>query len=151
MRNPKAKDEMATTRRDLTAAEIAAPCSMWPPDSAVIIRQILERAGDKWSILVIATLQSGATRYTDLQKSIQGISQRMLTLTLRQLQRDGLVSRTAYPEVPPRVEYMLTALGASLIETMMSLVTWAADHHREIQEHRAQFDSRESVVAEQSV
>ncbi len=135
---------MTATRPNLTTANMPPPCSAWPPDTAEIIRDILVRAGDKWSILVVVSLQNGPVRYTDLQKVIPGISQRMLTLTLKELQRDGLVRRTAYAEVPPRVEYALTPLGTSLIDTMMSLVNWAADHHRDIQEHRAQFDSAQS-------
>lgn len=141
---------MRSTRSDLKAPAVPAPCSMWPPEGVEVVRDILDRAGDKWSILVIVSLRNGAMRYTDLQKAIPGISQRMLTLTLRHLQRDGLVGRTAYAEVPPRVEYMLTVLGAGLTDTMMSLVTWAGDHHREIQDNRAQFDSGQSVATSHS-
>jgi DNA-binding HxlR family transcriptional regulator len=133
---------MTPTRPDLTTTDMPAPCSAWPPDSVEIIRDILDRTGDKWSILVIVSLQNGAVRYSDLQKVIPGISQRMLTLTLKELQRDGLVARTAYAEVPPRVEYTLTSLGAGLIDTMMSLVNWAADHHTEIRDNRQFFDDQ---------
>jgi DNA-binding HxlR family transcriptional regulator len=82
-------------------------------------------------------LQDGKRRYSDLQNTVPGISQRMLTLTLRQLVQDGLATRTSYPEVPPRVEYALTPLGASLLDVAGSLLSWAADHHEEIGEHRA--------------
>ena len=99
-------------------------------------REVLDRVGDKWSLLVIAVVESGPLRYTDLQSQIPGISQRMLTLTLRQLQQDGLVTRTAYAEVPPRVEYALTPLGRGLHEIVTSLIGWAADHHDEIRAHR---------------
>lgn len=117
------------------------PCSRWPVESVEIIRDVLDRAGDKWSTLVIATLQDGALRYTDLQRAIPGISQRMLTLTLRQLRRDGLVTRTAYAEVPPRVEYALTTLGATLLDVVISLIDWAGTHHTEIRDNRARFDA----------
>ncbi|MFE3188444.1 winged helix-turn-helix transcriptional regulator [Nocardia sp. NPDC059240] len=110
-----------------------------------IIRQVLERTGDKWTILVVASLQDGASRYTDLQRGVPGISQRMLTLTLRQLLRDGLITRTAYAEVPPRVEYALTSLGTSLLDTMLALIDWAGTHHEEIQQNQAQFDAASSA------
>lgn len=118
-----------------------SPCSTWPPDKVDIIRHILERAGDKWSVLVIASLRDGPRRYTDLERTIPGISQRMLTLTLRQLRRDGLVTRTAYAEVPPRVEYALTTLGTTLLGIVASLADWAVTHHAEIRENRARFDA----------
>jgi len=101
------------------------------------VREVLDRVGDKWSLLVIANLQGSPRRYTDLQHVVPGISQRMLTLTLRQLGEDGLVSRTAYAEVPPRVEYSLTLLGESFLDVATSLVQWASTHHSAIREHRA--------------
>ncbi|MFI6169769.1 winged helix-turn-helix transcriptional regulator [Nocardia sp. NPDC051052] len=101
------------------------------------IRKVLDRVGDKWSLLVIAALDAGPLRYTDLQYRVPGISQRMLTLTLRQLQHDGLITRTAYAEVPPRVEYARTPLGHGLHEIVASLIGWAADHHNEIRDHHA--------------
>ncbi|MFQ6394547.1 winged helix-turn-helix transcriptional regulator [Nocardia sp. KC 131] len=100
------------------------------------IRQVLDRVGDKWSLLVIAVLESGPLRYTDLQRAVTGISQRMLTLTLRQLGQDGLVSRTSYPEVPPRVEYALTPMGRGLLEIVTALIEWASEHHDEIHLNR---------------
>ncbi|MEV6773419.1 helix-turn-helix domain-containing protein [Nocardia sp. NPDC051030] len=101
------------------------------------IRTVLDRVGDKWSLLVIATLDAGPLRYTDVHYRVPGISQRMLTLTLRQLQQDGLITRTAYAEVPPRVEYTLTPLGRGLHEIVASLIGWATAHHDEIRDHRA--------------
>ncbi|MFF7987202.1 winged helix-turn-helix transcriptional regulator [Streptomyces sp. NPDC007901] len=100
------------------------------------IRQILDRIGDKWSLLLITVLESGPLRYTDLQRQVPGISQRMLSLTLRQLQQDGLITRTAYAEVPPRVEYTLAPLGRSLHEIVTPLIGWAADHHDDIRANR---------------
>ncbi|WP_232542299.1 winged helix-turn-helix transcriptional regulator [Nocardia bovistercoris] len=106
------------------------------PERVESIRQILDRVGDKWSLLVIAVLEDGPLRYTDLQTAVSGISQRMLTLTLRQLGQDGLVSRTSYPEVPPRVEYELTPLGRGLIQVVTSLIAWVSEHHDEIHHNR---------------
>ncbi|MDX2575729.1 helix-turn-helix domain-containing protein [Streptomyces scabiei] len=97
----------------------------------------MERIGDKWTLMVIGSLQGGGVmRYKELQSYIPGISQRMLSRTLAQLHHDGLVSRTAYAEVPPRVEYALTPLGASLNDIVVSMIGWAADHHDEIRRNR---------------
>ncbi|WP_419999903.1 winged helix-turn-helix transcriptional regulator [Streptomyces boninensis] len=97
-------------------------------DGGQAIRAVLDRICDKWTMLIVATLDEGSMRFTELQRHIPGISQRMLTLTLRNLERDGLVSRTAYAEVPPRVEYALTATGRSLIPPALTLARWAMDH-----------------------
>ena len=113
------------------------------------VRQILNRVGDKWSILVIALLDEGTRRFTELRREIDGISQRMLTLTLRQLERDGLVERTVYPVVPPKVEYELTDLGSTLIESIRGLVSWAKEHRGQVAAARVAYDERQSdVVAE---
>ncbi|WP_371664170.1 winged helix-turn-helix transcriptional regulator [Streptomyces sp. NBC_00280] len=112
------------------------PCSRVPVEHADFIRQVLDRVGDKWTLMVVANLYGGLMRYSDLQRSIPGISQRMLSRTLAQLHQDGLVTRTAYAEVPPRVEYALTPLGASLNHIVASLIEWAAEHHDEIRQHR---------------
>ncbi|MDX3585569.1 helix-turn-helix transcriptional regulator [Streptomyces europaeiscabiei] len=119
---------------------LPVPCSAVPVEHADFIRQVLERIGDKWTLMVIISLRGGGVmRYKDLQSGIPGISQRMLSRTLAQLHQDGLVTRTAYAEVPPRVEYALTPLGASLIGIVGSLIGWAADHHDEIRQHRERF------------
>jgi DNA-binding HxlR family transcriptional regulator len=115
--------------------KIAGPCRYWPQDSA-FIRELLDRVGDKWTVLVISTLGGGALRYSQLLASIPGISQRMLTVTLKELERDGLISRTAFAEVPPRVVYELNPLGKSLLEAVTALAGWAADHHGEVAENR---------------
>ncbi|OXR47316.1 putative HTH-type transcriptional regulator YtcD [Nocardia cerradoensis] len=122
---------------DSGGAVAVGPCASIPAEHMDFIRQVLDRVGDKWSLLVIAVLDTGPLRYTDLQRQVPGISQRMLTLTLRQLQQDGLISRTAYAEVPPRVEYALTSLGRGLHEIVSSLIGWAAEHHDEIRAHHA--------------
>lgn len=119
-----------------SARQIAGPCQAWPEDSG-FIREVLDRIGDKWTVLIISTLSTGPLRYSDLHASITGISQRMLTQTLKHLERDGLVTRTAYAEVPPRVEYDLTDLGRSLMDAVMAMAGWAAIHHREIAAARA--------------
>jgi len=118
---------------------VGGPCVHWPRDSA-FIREVLDRVGDKWTVLVISTLGSGPVRYSDLQASVPGISQRMLTVTLKQLERDGLITRTAYPEVPPRVMYELTGLGRSLLDAVVTLAGWAAAHHTEIARSRERHD-----------
>ncbi|MCL3999007.1 winged helix-turn-helix transcriptional regulator [Streptomyces lavenduligriseus] len=132
---------MAGDSRAQRPPERTGPCARWPADKGDTIRQIVERAGDKWAVLVIGALENGPVRYKDLQHSVPGISQRMLTHTLRQLRRDGLVTRTAYPEVPPRVEYALTALGTTLLDAVTALIDWAGTHHDEITRNRARFDS----------
>src|SRR6185312_4242653 len=105
-------------------------------------REILNRVGDKWSIYTIAMLRDGPQRFSQLKRAIAGISQRMLTLTLRSLERDGLVTRTVHPTVPPSVEYALTALGRTLLEPVMALVAWADRNQRRIRQARERFDRR---------
>ncbi|WP_406197836.1 winged helix-turn-helix transcriptional regulator [Streptomyces europaeiscabiei] len=124
------------------ATHLPGRCSQIPVERADFIRQTLDRLGDKWSLPVIGTLHDGPLRYSELRHAVPGISQRMLTLTLRQLQQHGLVTRTAHGEVPPRVEYALTSLGTGLLDLVHSLVGWAADHQEEIREHRLGADAR---------
>jgi len=97
------------------------------------IRNVLSRIGDKWSMLVLVTLHSNGTmRFSDIYKAIGDISHRMLTVTLKSLESDGLISRQAYAEIPPRVEYNLTNIGESLIPHLQNLVDWAAEHVSEV-------------------
>src|SRR6266851_8782889 len=112
------------------------------PDPACELRNVLDRIADKWSLLVIYVLADGVRRFTELRREIDGISQRMLTLTLRQLEREGLVRRTVFAVVPPRVDYELTPLGSTLLETIQALVAWAGEHGHEIAEARAAYDAR---------
>ncbi|GAA4625390.1 hypothetical protein GCM10023196_029330 [Actinoallomurus vinaceus] len=119
----------------------------WDTREDCEVRQILDRVADKWSLLVIALLDRRSLRFTELRRMIDGISQRMLTRTLRHLERDGLVSRTVHPTVPPRVDYALTPLGATLHETIRALVTWTEEHQGQIAAARGAFDRR--VAAEQ--
>jgi len=111
------------------------------------IREILERVGDKWSLQVIFHLGDGPQRFTGLKRSIDGVSQRMLTVTLRGLERDGIVSRTMYPVVPPRVEYALTPLGATLLDAAGAIVSWADAHLAEVDAARAAYDARAAAAA----
>ncbi|GAA0226397.1 helix-turn-helix domain-containing protein [Actinomadura nitritigenes] len=105
-------------------------------------REILERIGDKWSLQVIAVLGERTLRFTELKREIEGISQRMLTVTLRGLERDGIVARTVYPVVPPRVDYALTPMGATLLDAAITMVSWAEGHLAEIDAARAAYDAR---------
>ena len=111
-------------------------------DGGRTIRGILDRIGDKWSLLIIATLDGPPMRFSQLRTRVVGISQRMLTRTLRNLERDGLVTRTAYPEVPPRVEYELTPTGRTLIGPALTLAEWAVSYNHEIEEHQLAYDAR---------
>src|ERR671935_2592271 len=105
--------------------------------------EMLTRIGDKWSVYVIHMLGAeGTLRFNELRGRVEGISQRMLTVTLRGLERDGLVTRTVYPEVPPRVEYALTPLGATLRELVRGLVRWSGAHLAEVDAARASYDAR---------
>ncbi|QSQ27931.1 helix-turn-helix transcriptional regulator [Pyxidicoccus parkwayensis] len=108
-------------------------------DDCVATREILSLVGDKWSVLVIVNLGAGTMRFSDLKRAIDGISQRMLTLTLRGLERDGLVKRTVFPTIPPRVDYELTRLGRTLLEPVTALAIWAQQHRPEIQRSREAF------------
>ncbi|MFJ2863867.1 winged helix-turn-helix transcriptional regulator [Kitasatospora sp. NPDC087314] len=106
------------------------------------IRDVLDRLGDKWSVQVVVELSRGVRRFRELQRALPGgISQRMLTLTVRRLERDGMVSRTVHPTVPPRVDYELTDLGRSLAHLVRTLADWSLQHHDAILDHRARWDA----------
>jgi DNA-binding HxlR family transcriptional regulator len=121
-------------------AGLVAECTN--SDHCRVVRETFDRVGDKWSLLVITILAEGPQRFTALKLGANGISQRMLTLTVRKLERDGLVERTVFPEVPPRVEYALTALGETLIGPVRSLADWAVSHNEAITGHQREYDSR---------
>jgi DNA-binding HxlR family transcriptional regulator len=111
------------------------------------IRDVLSRVGDKWSVLIVGLLESGPVRFNALRRSVEGISQRMLTLTLRGLERDGIVTRTVEPTTPPSVEYALTPLGRSLLKPIGALAAWAEQNRAAISQARANFDrARESAL-----
>jgi len=108
---------------------------------------VLNRIGDKWSVMVVGMLgRHGTLRFNELKRMINGVSQRMLTLTLRNLERDGLVTRTIYPEVPPRVEYGLTEMGKTLEGPISKLWDWSVEHHTAILEAREIYDTRETAI-----
>ena len=111
-------------------------------ESCVAVREVLARVGDKWSVQVIVLLGDETKRFTELKRAIEGISQRMLTLTLRALERDGIVTRTVHAEVPLRVDYVLTPLGRTLRAPVEAIAAWAQDHRQEIQSARDKFDER---------
>src|SRR6202051_124363 len=106
------------------------------------VASILARVGDKWSVFVIMRLGGGPLRFNEIKRMVGGISQRMLTLTLRGLERDGLVTRTVFPTIPPRVDYELTDLGRGLSRPVEALGKWAMEHQAEIESARARFDGR---------
>lgn len=110
------------------------------PTECPAVREVLNRVGDKWSVQLVALLRHGPKRFSDLKRTIEGISQRMLTLTLRGLERDGLVTRTVFPTIPPRVDYDLTPLGRTLLEPILALAAWAEAHRFEIQDARERYD-----------
>jgi DNA-binding HxlR family transcriptional regulator len=128
-------------------------CQRWDERDADFIREILDLVGDKWSVLVIGVLAGGDARYSDLDTAIPAISPRMLilililtlTLTLMRLQRSGLVDRTSYPQVPPRVEYSLTSLSASLLSAIEDLAAWSAEKHTEIRRHQNAYDMSDTA------
>jgi DNA-binding HxlR family transcriptional regulator len=112
------------------------------------VSDVLARVGDKWSVLVVTRLGGGPVRFNELRRSIGGISQRMLTLTLRGLERDGLITRTIFPTIPPRVEYALTALGRDLLQPVSGLSEWALRNQGKIARAREQFDNSAKTAAE---
>ena len=109
------------------------------------VSSVLARIGDKWTVLIVALLGDGPKRFNEIKRMIGGISQRMLTLTLRGLERDGLVTRTVFPTIPPRVDYELTDLGRGLWRPVEALGKWASDHQAEIESARARFDGRNAA------
>jgi DNA-binding HxlR family transcriptional regulator len=108
---------------------------------------VLARVGDKWSVLIVSRLGKQPMRFNELKREIAGISQRMLTLTLRGLERDGLITRTVFPTIPPRVDYELTALGKSLLDPVNALADWALKNASRIETARAKFDGSASKSA----
>jgi DNA-binding HxlR family transcriptional regulator len=103
-------------------------------------REILNRVGDKWSVLLVVLLGEGPKRFNQMRRAVAGISQRMLTVTVRGLERDGLVKRTVYPTNPPQVEYALTSLGRTLLQPVAVLATWAQRHRDDVKRARADFE-----------
>ena len=105
------------------------------------VASVLARVGDKWSVFVIMLLGDGPRRFNEIKRMVGGISQRMLTLTLRGLERDGLVTRTVFPTIPPRVDYELTDMGHSLLKPVTALADWALQHVEQIHAAQSRFDA----------
>ena len=112
-----------------------------------LAREILDRIGDKWSVYVIAELGEGVRRFSELRRAVDGISQRMLTVTLRALERDGLIARQVYPVIPPRVEYSLTPLGESLLAIVEALISWGDTHRRDVSRARLRYDTATAATS----
>jgi DNA-binding HxlR family transcriptional regulator len=125
-----------------TGGETPAPEARSMSQDCSRVGEVLSRIGDKWTVLVVMLLRAGPRRFSELKREIGGVSQRMLTLTLRALERDGMVTRTVYPTTPPRVEYGLTSLGHSLREPVEALGDWAFAHMDRIDQARLEFDRR---------
>jgi DNA-binding HxlR family transcriptional regulator len=120
---------------------LLTPGNLGVPEDCRAVSEVLARVGDKWTVLVVSVLGDGPKRFNELRRSLGSISQRMLTLTLRGLERDGLVTRTVFATVPPRVDYELTKLGHSLLEPVSSLSSWARQNRAAIQQARRRFDA----------
>lgn len=112
---------------------------------------LLARIGDKWTVYVVGLLQNGPMRFNEIRRTIGGISQRMLTLTLRGLERDGLVTRTVYPTIPPRVDYELTELGRTLIATLTGLAEWANSNGAAVERAQRNFDAKANAEAKSTL
>jgi len=120
------------------------PSNLHVPEDCRAVSEILARIGDKWTVLVVGELGSGPKRFSEIRRALGSISQRMLTLTLRGLERDGLVTRTVFPSIPPRVDYELTRLGRSLLKPVNGLGLWARQNRAAIADARHRFDAAES-------
>jgi DNA-binding HxlR family transcriptional regulator len=117
------------------------PSNLHVPEDCRAVSEVLSRVGDKWTILVVSELGNGPRRFNEIRRALGSISQRMLTLTLRGLERDGLVTRTVFPTIPPRVDYELTMLGRSLLEPVNGIGLWARQNRAAIHEARLRFDT----------
>jgi DNA-binding HxlR family transcriptional regulator len=115
-------------------------------EGCVAVREVLNLVGDKWSVLVVGVLRNGPLRFSEIKRTIEAISQRMLTLTLRGLERDGLLTRTVTPSIPPRVDYELTKLGRTLLDPVLALARWAERHRAAIQGARDRFDGKSAAA-----
>src|SRR3954467_5881263 len=117
------------------------PGTLHVPEECRAVSEVLSRVGDKWTVLVVVELGNGPRRFNEIRRALGSISQRMLTLTLRGLERDGLVTRTVFPTIPPRVDYELTKLGRSLLEPVSGIGLWARQNRTAIQQAREKFDA----------
>jgi DNA-binding HxlR family transcriptional regulator len=129
------------TRQKRQEGTSLIPSNLHVPEDCRAVSEILARVGDKWTILVVGVLGDGPKRFNEIRRALGSISQRMLTLTLRGLERDGLVTRTVFPTIPPRVDYELTKLGRSLLEPVNGLGLWARQNRSAIADARQRFDA----------
>ena len=127
---------------DAAGSELTGPVG---EPSACRAREVLQRVGDKWSMYVIDLLGQGTMRFSELHRSVDGITARMLTVTLRGLERDGIVTRTIHPVIPPRVDYALTPMGRTLLDAIGALVSWADSHLPEISAAQTAYDARHAA------
>lgn len=118
-----------------------------PYDRNCPTRQLLDRIGDQWTVLIVGALKTGPLRFTEIGRRVDGISQKVLTQTLRSLVRDGILTRTAYATIPPKVEYELTSLGRNLSEPLDVLVQWARQHMTAVQESRDAYDAEHTPAS----
>jgi DNA-binding HxlR family transcriptional regulator len=133
------------TRRRAQEGTSVLPRNLHEPEDCRAVSEVLSRVGDKWTVLVVWTLGDSPKRFNELRKALGSISQRMLTLTLRALERDGLVTRTVFPTIPPRVDYELTRLGRSLLDPVSELGLWARKNRTAIQDARRRFDAANRI------
>jgi DNA-binding HxlR family transcriptional regulator len=129
------------TRRRGQEGTALIPRNLQVAEDCRAVSEVLARVGDKWTVLVVGVLGEGPKRFNELRRALGSISQRMLTLTLRGLERDGLVTRTVFPTIPPRVDYALTKLGHSLLDPVSQLGLWARQHRSAIEQARRRFDA----------
>jgi len=130
--------------KNLSKTRHLDPAAVCKSSDPMAVRELLSKVGDKWTIFVVLSLEllGGRARFSELERGIPGISQRMLSATLKALERDGLVTRELFPEVPPRVEYELTELGRSLLLPMQGLVEWTKENWEHVRASQASFDAR---------
>jgi DNA-binding HxlR family transcriptional regulator len=136
------------TKRPRQEGTVLIPSNLHVAEDCRAVSEVLARVGDKWTVLVVSMLGDGPKRFNELRRGLGSISQRMLTLTLRALERDGLLTRTVYPTIPPRVEYTLTKLGHSLLDPVSQLGLWARQNRAAIQGARQRFDAAAGAGSE---
>jgi DNA-binding HxlR family transcriptional regulator len=129
------------TKRQQQEGTAVIPGNLHVPEDCRAVSEVLSRVGDKWTVLVVTVLGRGPKRFNEVRRALGSISQRMLTLTLRGLERDGLVTRTVFPTIPPRVDYELTKLGCSLLKPVTALEDWALQNRLAIEDARRRFDA----------
>jgi DNA-binding HxlR family transcriptional regulator len=129
------------TKRRRQEGTALIPSNLHEPEDCRAVSAVLSRVGDKWTVLVVTVLGDGPRRFNALRRALGSISQRMLTLTLRALERDGFVTRTVFPSIPPRVDYALTDLGRSLLAPVSALDLWARQNRTAMEEARRRFDA----------